>query len=176
MGFQESCVRRGRPVSPRSQSRSGVGWSFMHHLGGGLLLMLAVALAHHSAADGSKWSGPRTALSPEVLQGLSSGEMALLRVPDAPYWLPSHADIEAAEQLLSPRLPIDARAYGRQYLGFSSGGKRLVQVRGFCSLYSHALPVIPVSLLDAGVCVFHADIDPKGRQVLRLEWGSPGPG
>jgi hypothetical protein len=80
---------------------------------------------------------------------------------------------------LSQSLDAPSRRYGRQYLGLTINGKRVLQVRGFCKDYfapsDNAYKRVPVMLLDSAGCVFRADYATETARMGELEWGTPGP-
>jgi hypothetical protein len=141
-----------------------------------LQVVTAVIVAATSVVAGA-WRGPRVVLSPETLNRLSEYAIRLCRVQEPPYWTPREADIVLAESALAGGLPKAATSYGRQYLGITMSGRRVLQVRGFCREYYHDDPArpwerTPLMLLEAGACAFQADYDMAQGVLSDIEWGT----
>ena len=100
-------------------------------------------------------------------------------LPRGPYWEPDGSDIALGRLLVERRLGAKADEYPiRQYIGYLSEDRRIIQVRG---LHSDCLQQydywrrLPVELLHSGGCVFTLDFDPGGEEILDLGWGTVGP-
>jgi hypothetical protein len=134
--------------------------------------------------DKHAWTGPRVVFTAEQTATLADRPFFLSATdPKPPCWTVSNDIVERADVGLLARIATiagnEAASYGRQYFGLSRDGHRVVFVLGFCHSYydqgNESWKHVPVSLLDAGTCAFGAEIDPASAEVLRVDWGTPGP-
>ena len=122
-------------------------------------------------------SGPG---GPYLVNTDTEGTRALSYVPPPLYWVPLARDLGALEALLTKRLKPPQQSFGRQYLGLTIEGRRVLQARGFCWAYyrggkERLWERSPVSPIDAAGCAFQVDYDPVSATLGELEWGTEGP-
>ena len=141
-------------------------------------LLLAGAGAIMTPQVGAQsWRGPRVVLSPAILAALPKELAMICQIRPKPHWTPTTSQLQAAEVALAQVLPKWASTYGRQYLGLTIGGRKILQVRGFCRDYYQDDPKrswerIPLHLLDAGTCAFTVNYDIGTHTLAELEWGT----
>jgi cytochrome c5 len=99
---------------------------------------------------GQSWVVTRPVVAAQVLDTCSRDSPAKHAGEVTGYWAPSRADIDALESRLAQLQPVIAEPAlsGRQYVGFESGGKRLIYINAF-------------TLPD------HSEMDP-GREAIRV--------
>ncbi len=101
-------------------------------------------------------------------------------------WIPTKKIIDAAEQKLSKRFRIEAENaqnlsstppslenYGRQYIGRIVGGRNLVEVIGFCSMWGFSekrLKKWPLLVVDGCTCMFKAEYDVDSRNIQNFNF------
>jgi hypothetical protein len=100
-----------------------------------------------------------------------------------PFWTPSSEEIQNLEGKLKIHLEkvrnpqvdaiiVNLDSYKRQYLGYTSGGRRQILVNGVCEEYwtkSGSWRDQVVFVLDGGPCFFQIRYDLSGSQFERLD-------
>ncbi|KRG38678.1 hypothetical protein ARC78_15335 [Stenotrophomonas pictorum JCM 9942] len=128
---------------------------------------------------GQSWVVTRPVIAAEVLDTCSRDSPAKHAGAISGYWAPSRADIETLESQLSRLQPevAEPALSSRQYVGFESGGKRLIYINAF-TLPDHSKrdPAREaIRACDGGDSFWGAVYDPQSGTFSSVERNGPPP-